>query len=195
MSNSETIGDYTLAEDNTRCNLTLVLSPAGLLMGMKTRGFGTGKLVLPGGKEKFFGPGFQGKRKKIVDVQEELYEETGLSLPYTAFAGVGYLYVEPDYGETTDILLVKTELPQTPGLSGNGELEHLGWYPTQSLPYNQMPTDYRLWLPGALDNYIITAFLRNINTDFSNSVVFGQRYLPKLGRLEELASGPITTQV
>lgn len=66
MSSAEDIRDYTMREDETRGNLIIVLSPAGLLMGMKTRGFGAGKLVLPGGKEKFQGPGFLANAKPLL---------------------------------------------------------------------------------------------------------------------------------
>lgn len=184
--------DYRLAEDETRCNLIIVLSPAGLLMGMKTRGFGAGKLVLPGGKEKFFGPDFTGKRPSVEDVKDELFTETGLGLPIQAFIGVGYLYVEQADGENRNILLAKSTLPHSPKLVGSDELENPAWYPIDALPYERMPLDYQLWLPSALGDYMITGFLRNIDTDFAGSEIFGQRYLPELGRLEILATGPVS---
>lgn len=184
--------EQDVVEDDTRANLIIVTSPAGLLLGTKMRGFGKGKLVLPGGKEKFAGSGFSGKRQSVIDIQEELFEETGLGLPATAFNGVGYLFVEDEDSETHDILIAKTHLPYAPQLTDSEELTDLSWHPLDNLPLDRTPLDYRLWLPHALGNYSINAFLRNIETDFDGSEVIGQLLEP-LGCLQILATGPITT--
>lgn len=101
--------------------------------------------------------------------------------------GVGYLYVDPGVGEPRDIVIAKTTLPHTPMLIESDELKDQAWYPTDALPYDKMPSDYSLWLPGALDGHLITAFLRNIDTDFSGTEVFGFPTNPENGRTTTLA--------
>jgi hypothetical protein len=182
-------------DDRTRLNLCIITSPEGLLLGRKTRGYAKGRLVMPGGKEKYQ-PTNTGiaKRRTVDDIHDELYQETGLALPEGSFRLSGYLYIEPekeheddiDEGETRDVVLARAELPHPAAVRDSDELQELAWYPTDTLPYDDMPGDCRLWLPYVLDRRIVTFFIRNSGAEYAGSELYVSYEDPTRGRLEHI---------
>ena len=65
--------------------------------------------------------------------------------------------------------------------AASSELADLAWCSVEKLPYDEMPKDYKLWLPHILAGYAVNAFFE---TD-SGPKIFRQK-LDTLGRMEEV---------
>jgi 8-oxo-dGTP diphosphatase len=158
-------------------SLTLVRAQGGLLLGEKTRGFGTGKLVLPGGKDQFYlsasGIGLLPDKFGAV---RELGQETGLNLPEAALTNVGNLYVTKygdDYDDERHIKLFEAVLPAQTSTDDTDELIDLSWHPESDLPYDRMPDDYKLWLPHIVGGFTVDAFFEIDENDKIYGKMFG----------------------
>lgn len=185
-------------EDGSIADLCIVTSPEGILLGQKTRGFGTGSLVLPGGKGHFNIMGNHGVNPytslinylhPVINTRDEVAQETGLTIDLSKMRQVGQLLVEysDKYGdlETRGIDLIQVNLGETPELGSpapDADLVSPTWYPIDDLPYNRMPRDYELWLPHVLSGHLVTAFLVSIETDFKGSQIFLTHQDPSVGQ-------------
>lgn len=156
-------------------NLNIVRACGAIVLGTKARGFGTGKSVLPGGKEQFYlspsgihlFPGFFGASR-------ELSQETGLSIPDAAWKQIGNLYVLSSDDER-QVQLNQAILPAKAVLQGSGELADPTWVDESNLNYDEMPSDYRLWLPHILAGYSINAFFEIDDDDTIYGTILGTR--------------------
>lgn len=175
---------HTLLDSDESFSLSVVTNDNRIALGAKTRGFGSGRLVLPGGKNRYSidasgicivsGP---------VDASREVYEETGLDIDPSSFLHVARLNIDTEDDFRT-ISVYKAKSGNYP-LIDTGELEGLTWHDVQALPYDKMPKDYRYWLPHVLAGYAVTAFFTTNYTDLVAAKIFRQQLEP-IGRLEEL---------
>jgi len=139
-------------------NLSLVRACGAIVLGTKTRGFGTGKTVLPGGKEQYYlSAGGVHLIPGSYGASRELIQETGVPVPDACWKQVGNLYVlSPD--DERQIHLYEAKLPAKAVLQASGELANPTWIEEHEINYDDMPNDYRLWLPHILAGYTINAF-------------------------------------
>jgi 8-oxo-dGTP diphosphatase len=171
-------------------SLAVIRSAGGVILGRKTRGFGTGKLMLPGGKDRYFVSGNGvGLIPGRVDVAREVREETGLDIDPIEFEQRAVLHVYAP-GSTRTITAYQAWAMQEP-LQSTDELTPLEWHNEKTLPYDEMPDDYRHWLPHVLAGYAVTAFFNTTSGGHVGGKVFRQQLEP-LGLLEEV---PVPAQV
>lgn len=170
------------AEDDF--NLTIVHCEDSILMGRKMRGFGKGKLVLPGGKTRY-SIGESGIY--IIPFEEEAAreatEETGIPLIGALFEQTGVLHIADEI-DTRTIRIYKTRVVARTATHSD-ELSDLNWHPADALPYGEMPQDYGLWLPHILAGYAVTAFFETNSDQIVDAKIFRQRLNP-LERAEEV---------
>jgi 8-oxo-dGTP pyrophosphatase MutT (NUDIX family) len=140
-------------------NLAVVRSAGAIILGRKTRGYGTGKLVLPGGKEQFYlGRDGIGLVPGAYGARREVRQETGLTLDWKLFKDYGRLHILTEDDEK-NVGIFLADLPGRPELTGSDELDDLAWHVQEDLPYKEMPADYRLWLPHVLTGHVVTVFM------------------------------------
>lgn len=173
------------AEDDF--NLTVIRTAHSVLLGRKARGFGAGNLVLPGGKTRYY----LGTGMVVIPFEEEAareaLEETGLPISPSQLTQKGILHIA-DENDTKTVRLYEAMLPAaTPATST--ELSEIGWHPTDDLPYGEMPSDYKLWLPHLLAGYAVTAYLENNSDQLVAAQLFRQKLDP-LERAEEVIVDP-----
>jgi 8-oxo-dGTP diphosphatase len=112
-----------------------------VLLAMKKRGFGIGKLNGPGGKVQ------EGESPEQA-CRREFFEETNCGLTVLEHRGL-IEFVFPDKPEMDQAchIFVTRELEGEPQ-----ETEEMApaWYPIQALPLDQMWEDDQYWLPGVL---------------------------------------------
>lgn len=166
-------------------NLAVIRSAGGIVLGRKTRGYGTGRLVLPGGKDHYYisGEGI-GIVPGVVDVSREVNEETGLDIDPKLFTQAAMLNVDTE-DDIKSVAVYRAHSRQVP-LTDSGEFADLDWYGTSDLPYDKMPEDYAHWLPHVLAGYAVTAFFDTYEEKLLGGTVYRQQQNP-LGRLEMLA--------
>lgn len=140
-------------------SLIAVRNQGGLLLGKKTRGYGKGKLVMPGGKDKEWRNGIvAGYRPAVHDAMDELAQETGLIVPERNIMPAGSLIItDTDYDERI-IRLFTANFPSRPSVSPSDEFADMQWYPESNLPYERMPLDYQYWLPHVLGGKVVHFF-------------------------------------
>ncbi len=114
-----------------------------ILLGVKQRGFGQGKVV-----------GFGGKLEEDETVAEgaarELHEETGLSVAPDQLDEVAVLTfhfpARPDWGHHIHVFLVRAWSGDP---VGSAEIT-AEWHDLDAIPYDKMWDDARIWLPRVL---------------------------------------------
>jgi len=125
--------------------LVLPVRDGRILLGMKKRGFGQGKIN-----------GFGGKLNKGESIEEaavrELFEEIGIEAELEKLNKVGELsfsfpHAEEDWDQKVHVFLVE---------SWNGEpteSEEMGfeWFNFDEIPFDKMWDDDKYWLPKVLD--------------------------------------------
>jgi hypothetical protein len=145
-------------------NLAVVTASTELggmvLLGEKTRGYGAGQLVLPGGKEHYY-VGVSGVFLVPGEVEREVREETKLAVPAGSWTPAGGLVVADEEDVLRQIDVYTVELPELYEVTDSDELQNLAWFPAHDLPYNRMPKDYGMWLRHVLAGYAIFFFLRH----------------------------------
>lgn len=169
---------------------SLVIARQGqghILLGRKTRGFGQGKWVLPGGKDRYWiGPGYVGRQPGTVDAARELNQETGLVVEHQDLALVGTIHASDQAADTKEVQIYATPPLDSESLSPSSEFAQLDWWPDLALPYGEMPADYRLWLPHILGGYFVQVFLEFYGDKIVHSQTLGFHHTPG-SRLQELA--------
>lgn len=180
-------GPFNSDEDFT---LVVLRHQGNVAFGRKTRGFGEGKLVLPGGKTQYYlGPGGVSIKPLGSEASREVGEEIGLTLPGNSFSAVGMLAISSGYDERT-IAILQAHLLAADVLHPTGELEDPLWIREDSLPYDEMPNDYQSWLPSILGGYSVAAFIED-DENQTPQVTHGFRQKRNpLGRLEVLPLNP-----
>ena len=171
-------------ESDDSFTLTVVRNAEKVVLGRKMRGFGEGQLVLPGGKNHYY---LSAAGVDIVpgrdNAQREVREEVGFSIDRQEFTQVGVLHIATE-DDNRDISIFEADC-QNDVPTSSAELATTAWYAVPDLPYDEMPQDYKLWLPSVLSGYAVTAYLE---TDFDRVVggsVFRSARYP-LGRLERV---------
>jgi 8-oxo-dGTP diphosphatase len=127
-----------------RVSLCFPITADGLvLLGIKKRGFGLGKLVGLGGKVE---PG----EDPAAAATRELREETGLLADpqgLEAVARLTFLFpTRPDWDHHMHVFLVRAWR----GEPSEGDEIQPQWHPIDALPLDLMWDDSRTWLPQAL---------------------------------------------
>jgi len=163
-------------------SLAVVRSAGGVALGRKTRGFGIGRLVLPGGKDRYYisGSGI-GLVPGTVDVSREVFEETGLDIDPKLFTQAAMLALDTE-DDTKTVAVYRAYCRQIP-LKKSSEFSELDWYDEQRLPYDEMPPDYIQWLPHVLAGYAVTTFLETDNDELVGGMIYRQQLEP-LNRAE-----------
>lgn len=166
-------------------NLTVVRTDSSVLMGRKTRGFGEGQLVLAGGKTRYY---IRETGVAVLPFEDEaareVGEETGISITSRRLAQKAMLYIA-DEQDTKIVRIYEARIPlEVP--TASTELADLSWRSAEELPYEEMPDDYKLWLPHVLAGYAVTAFFETEAGAVVDASVFRQRLEP-LGRLENVS--------
>jgi 8-oxo-dGTP diphosphatase len=114
-----------------------------VLLGLKKRGFGLGKLVGLGGK-------VEPDEDPAAAAARELLEEAGLLADpqgLEAMARLTFLFpTRPDWDHHMHVFLVRAWRGEP--LEGN-EIQPQ-WHPIDALPFDRMWDDSRTWLPQAL---------------------------------------------
>lgn len=123
--------------------LVLLVGPDGVLLARKRRGFGTGRLVAPGGKVE---PGETPRQAAV----RELREETGLSVAAADLVAAGHVRFSFDaHPGVMDVALFRALRWQgTP--SASDELDSPAFHPVDALPHEEMWADDPHWLPAVL---------------------------------------------
>lgn len=114
-----------------------------VLLGVKLRGFGQGKVVGYGGKLE---PG----ETVVEGAARELLEETGLRVTPDQLDEVAVLTFDfpnrPDWGHFIHVFLVRAWTGEP---AGSDEIT-AEWYDLDAIPYERMWDDARIWLPRVL---------------------------------------------
>jgi 8-oxo-dGTP diphosphatase len=121
-----------------------------VLLGLKARGLGTGRLVGPGGKVL---PG----EDLAVAASREVSEEVGVTvLPEHLMhrATLTYPFTDRPENSQRSFVFIATEFSGVPVTS-----EELtpAWYRLEDIPWDQMWDDAKLWLPRVLDGHVVEA--------------------------------------
>jgi hypothetical protein len=163
-------------------SLVVVRHAGCVALGRKTRGYGTGRLVLPGGKNRYYigGDGI-GIVPEDIEASREVKEELGVN---TNANQVGVLHITDEY-DIRKIAIFEAHCAD-PALQVSDELTELAWRSDDSLSYNEMPSDYALWLPHIVAGYAITAFLESSEGVVVDGTIIRQQLNP-LGRAEQIA--------
>lgn len=168
-------------------SLVVVRNSGDIVLGRKTRGYGAGKLVLPGGKDRYYlGDDGVALIPGIQDAEREVREELGVAIDPSDLRQLGMLHIATE-DDNKDVKIFETHAERFP-LSNSPELTDVRWHPTDRLPYADMPPDYRLWLPTVLADYAVTAFLKTDEDELLGGTVFRQQLHP-LGRMEKVDIG------
>lgn len=114
-----------------------------VLLGLKLRGLGAGKMVAPGGKLE---PG----ETPEAAVIREVAEESGLVVAAGDLRACGVnRYAFPHRPEWSQVSWVFSTDVFSGEATHSDELE-LRWVPVAEIPFDLMWDDARLWLPGVL---------------------------------------------
>jgi hypothetical protein len=172
-------------------NLAIIRGAGCVVLGRKSRGYGAGKIVLPGGKKRYYliGNGI-GIIPGTVDVSGEVFEETRLDIDTGLFTQAAMLFVATE-DDTKTVEIHTAHIRKVPLLpaSISADITDLNWHEEASLPYDDMPPDYKLWLPHVLSGYAVNAFFETEKGVLFGGKVYRQRLEP-IGRMEML---PIET--
>lgn len=131
-------------------NLIFLRKPDQILLAMKKRGFGVGKLNGVGGKVT---PGETIEQAAIREAGEEIevqIEEKDLK----KVAEITFIFKEK---EGWDILCHVYMVERWKGDPVETEEMAPQWYPLTSIPYSNMWIDDKYWLPIALEGKFVTA--------------------------------------
>ena len=174
------------AEDSF--TLAILRNSGAIILGQKTRGFGAGKLVLPGGKDHLYvGNSGIALVPHIDNITREVNEEIGLMINHTAFTRIADLHVSTeDDGKDISVFQANCSCAE---INSTDELQNAQWYSENDLPYEEMPEDYSLWLPHVLAGYAVTAYIVTDRESIVDARIFRHKLEP-LGRMEMLEFEP-----
>jgi 8-oxo-dGTP diphosphatase len=121
-----------------------------LLLGLKKRGFGEGRVVAPGGRLE---PGETAEQACVREVAEEV----GLALEQADLdpaGGVLFRFAaRPDW----DLYVALFRTDRFKGEPSESDELSPAWYPLADLPWDGMWPDARHWLPRVLAGEVIEA--------------------------------------
>lgn len=144
-------------ESDQNFSLTVIQAAGHVLFGRKTRGFGEDKLVLPGGRGMLY-------EDYAHNAVREVEEETGMRLGHMSVRAVGGLHImDMDEMEDISVQITAARIAEQVPVTDTNELAGLDWYSEATLPYDEMPYDYRLWLPYVLRGQEITLWMRTLD--------------------------------
>lgn len=132
--------------------LPLRTAPDGerVLLGLKKRGFGKGRIVAPGGKiEPGEGPAQAAAR--------ELAEETALEVDPGDLVHAGNVHFVFPARPASDMACAVFLAPTATGAERETDELAPRWYPVEALPLGRMWEDSALWLPALLSGERFTA--------------------------------------
>jgi 8-oxo-dGTP diphosphatase/2-hydroxy-dATP diphosphatase len=129
-----------------------------VLLGLKKRGFGKGKWNGFGGKVE----NDKGETIKQAVIRE-MEEESGIKIPLQAVELVGILiqeFVEPDgagwkraneHEKALEIHVFRCLYDESMGEAVESEEMKVQWWPMNSVPFNEMWADDKIWWPETME--------------------------------------------
>lgn len=121
-----------------------------VLLGLKKKGFGTGKFVGPGGHVE---PGETPAEAAV----RETHEETGITVELADLTDLGlvtfHFPTRPDW----DLSVALFGAERFGGEAAESDEIAPQWFPTSALPLDRMWDDARYWLPRVLDGQCLNA--------------------------------------
>lgn len=141
------------SDDETRYNLVLLRQEREILLGRKTRGFGKGLYVMPGGKNEYFIEDAQlGFRPPQHDAARELEQETGVYLDPAQLEQVAELEIFDPAKRADKLKIIQVfegHVEGKPTLQPSDEFDDMKWVDYAS-PEITTPHDYQFWLPRVM---------------------------------------------
>lgn len=126
-----------------KTTLCLLMRDDEILLAMKKRGFGVGKLNGVGGKVK------EGESVKLAAIRE-MEEEIGVKSAGGHLEDVGslkfYFHDKPEWDQHMHIFIVRN----WEGVPQESEEMNPGWYKHDSIPFHSMWAGDKHWLPIVL---------------------------------------------
>lgn len=116
---------------------------AELLLGLKKRGIGEGKLVAPGGHVE---PG----ETDLQACVREVKEETGLSVDVGDLRPLGRVVFRFPSRPEWDMYVAMFACERYEGEPAESDELTPAWYPLDDLPFERMWDDAKYWLPRVL---------------------------------------------
>ena len=120
-----------------------------ILLGMKRRGFGTGKW-----QHSFCGKVEPGETEEEA-ARRELREESGLNCPVGQLRPLGTFYYEfvneEDLSFNMKVTIFHAERGQVEGEVAESPEVEPKWFSMGEVPFDQMWMDNQYWLPGCLE--------------------------------------------
>jgi 8-oxo-dGTP diphosphatase len=154
--------EFDITEDGEQAvgtyNLVVIenpdTQPPSILLGRKTRGYGEGLWVLPGGREE---ANEDGNIYVPDEAAREVREEVNLTdLIPELIMPAGELIIL-SRGIERYVSIQRTIKFGKQEVKASDELADPTWFPKSALPFERMPEDYRYWLPPLLGGWMVQA--------------------------------------
>lgn len=125
---------------------------AELLLGVKKRGFGAGRLVAPGGRIE---PGESAPEAAVREVREE----SGLAVALADLRSAGHIRYRFPARPEWDLTITVFTADRFEGEPRASDEIDPAWHAVASLDYGAMWDDARYWLPGVLAGERVDALI------------------------------------
>jgi 8-oxo-dGTP diphosphatase len=123
-----------------------------LLLGVKKRGFGAGRLVAPGGR-------IEAGESAAEATAREVWEESGLAVAVADLREAGHIAYRFPARPEWDLTMAVFTADRFEGRPRPSDEMDPAWHAVAALDYGAMWDDARYWLPGALAGERVDALI------------------------------------